>query len=83
MRSIYLAALKKLRIFNFSVKDFKELQRVKSRYLKRVLGVRKNNKNTYVYQLAEEALFVEELLTQYNLQPTENFVKFITAYKLV
>jgi Reverse transcriptase (RNA-dependent DNA polymerase) len=65
-----------------SVKDFKELEKVKSRYLKRVLGVHKNNKNTYVYRLAEEALFVEELQTQYGLPPTENFVKFLSAYKL-
>ena len=64
-----------------SVKDFKELERVKSRYLKRVLGVHKKNKNTYVYRLAEEALFVEELKTQYNLPPTENYDKFLTGYK--
>jgi hypothetical protein len=39
-----------------------------------------NNKTTYVYRLAKEALFVEKLQTQYNLQPTENIVKFITEY---
>jgi hypothetical protein len=47
-----------------------------------VLGVNKRNKNTYVYRLAEEPLFVEELLTQYKLPPTQNFSKFLSEYKL-
>jgi hypothetical protein len=64
------------------VKNFQNLEKVKSRFLKRVLGVNKRNKNTYVYRLAEEPLFVEELLTQYNLPPTQNFSKFLSEYKL-
>lgn len=34
------------------VKDLQEFEKVKSRYLKRVLGVGKKNKNTFVYKLA-------------------------------
>ncbi|MGL5468713.1 MAG: hypothetical protein ACRDCT_11105, partial [Shewanella sp.] len=62
-------------------KDFKELEKVKSRYLKRVLGVSKKVKNTYVYRLAEESLFVEDLQTQFNLPSTQNFNDFVNEYK--
>jgi hypothetical protein len=63
-----------------TVNNLRELETVKSRYFKRVLGVGKKNKNTYVYKLVDEPLFVADLKNQYNLPDTENYVKFLSMY---
>ncbi|XP_065340110.1 uncharacterized protein LOC135939573 [Cloeon dipterum] len=63
-----------------SVEDFAKLENVKPRYFKKVMGCSKYNKNTYVYMLAEEELFVSDLRKKHNLPETENYLKFSTTY---
>ncbi|CAB3375787.1 Hypothetical predicted protein [Cloeon dipterum] len=64
-----------------SVEDFAKLENVKPRYFKKVMGCSKYNKNTYVYLLADEELFVSDLRKKHNLPETENYQKFCRTYK--
>jgi hypothetical protein len=63
--------------------DLCALEKVKSRYLKRVLGVGKQIKNTYVHKLTDENLFVSDLKEQYNFPETENLKKIMCEYTTV
>ena len=51
-----------------------ELEKMKARYLKRVLGVSQPTRSRLVYELAKETFFVEDLKTSLMLPTT-------TAYK--
>jgi len=57
--------------------DFKILETVKSRYLKKAMCLSKFNKSRYVYFLADTTLFVEELKNKFNLEDTEAYKKFV------
>jgi hypothetical protein len=59
-------------------KNLRALEKVKSRYLKRDLGVGKQNKNTYVYKFTDENLLASDLKEHLNLPDTDNFTYFIT-----
>jgi hypothetical protein len=58
--------------------DLENLERVKTRYYKRVLGLSKYNKSRYTYKLVgpETKLFVTDLKVKFNLPDTEVYKKF-------
>jgi hypothetical protein len=51
-------------------KQLQELEKMKARYLKRVLGVSQHNRLRLVYELAKETFFVEDLKTSLMLPTT-------------
>jgi len=58
------------------------LEKVKSGYLKQLMGVSKYNKNAYTYRLVEEDLFVHELRQRFDLPETDkNYVNFVANYE--
>jgi len=54
------------------VSDFEKLDKVKSRYFKKVMGCSKYNKNTYIYKLVDDSLFVTDLRQMFDFPETEN-----------
>jgi len=58
----------------FTLKQLLELEKMKARYLKRVLMVSQHTRSRLVYELAKETFFVEDLKTSLMLPTT-------TAYK--
>jgi hypothetical protein len=66
---------------HLKVSDFEKIEKVKSRYFKKVMGVSKYNKNTYTYRLVEEDLFVRELRQRFDLPETNNYVNFVAKYE--
>jgi hypothetical protein len=58
------------------VSDLEALDKIKSTYLKRALGVSKFAKNRLVYLLADTASFIEDLMTIYNLEHTAASIEF-------
>jgi hypothetical protein len=61
-----------------TLKDLENLERVKTRYFKKVLGLSKYNKSRYVYELVsnEVTLFVTDLRNRFNLPDTNVYKKF-------
>jgi hypothetical protein len=61
-----------------TLSDLQNLERVKTRYFKRVLCLSKYNKSRYVYHLIakNEKLFVTELKEKFQLSETEAYSKF-------
>jgi hypothetical protein len=57
-------------------KDFENLERVKTRYFKKVLGLSKFTRSRYVYELVGEDLFVTDLKNRFNLPDTNVYLKF-------
>jgi hypothetical protein len=57
-------------------KDFENLERVKTRYFKKVLGLSKFTRSRYVYELVGEGLFVTDLKSRFNLSDTNVYLKF-------
>lgn len=56
--------------------DFENLERVKTRYLKRVLGLSKYIRSRFVYELVDTDLFVNDLKQKFDLPETDAYVKF-------
>jgi len=57
--------------------DIFKLETVKSRFLKRVLSLSKYTKSTYVYELIETDLFVNDLISKFSLPDTSEYDKFM------
>lgn len=61
---------------HLTIMDLENIERVKSRYLKRVMGLSKYNRSRYVYELADTDLFVSDLKIKFSLPDTQAYVKF-------
>jgi hypothetical protein len=57
-------------------KDLENLERVKTRYFKKALGLSKFTRSRYVYELVGEDLFVNDLKNRFQLPDTNNYLKF-------
>jgi hypothetical protein len=57
--------------------DFYTLETVKSRYLKKALGLSKYTKSRYTYKLANTDFFVRDLRDRFSLQSTAEYEKFL------
>lgn len=53
-----------------------EMDKVKARYLKSVLGAPRNSLNRLVYALVGCTNYIEDLVARFNLEPTEALTKF-------
>ena len=62
---------------HLSERDLLTLDRAKTAFLKRVLGVHPNTRTRLVYLLTGEIRFVEELQQRLNLEKTTAFVNFM------
>jgi hypothetical protein len=64
--------------------DLQYLETVKSRFLKKAMGLSKVNKARYTYELADTSTFIEDLRWRFSLPETESYNKFLTnwAFKL-
>ena len=60
--------------------DLIDLDKVKSRFLKRTLGVHKTARSRLVYLLTNEISFVEELRNQFDLEETQAYEQFIIQF---
>jgi hypothetical protein len=60
-----------------SSNDLNNLEKAKSRFLKRVLSMDKKLKSRFTYELVETDLFVNDLKYKYNLPDTEEYDKFM------
>jgi hypothetical protein len=56
--------------------DLENIERVKTRYLKRVLGLSKYIRSRFVYELVDTDLFVSDLKLKFSLPETEVYNKF-------
>jgi hypothetical protein len=65
-----------------SKNDLEKLERVKTRYLKKVLGLSKFNWSRYVYELVDTDLFVSDLKEKFSLSESKSYENFYEA-KLV
>ena len=63
--------------------DFVNLERVKTRYFKKVLGISKYNRSRYVYELIakDSNLYVTDLKVRFNLPETDVYIKFCEEKK--
>jgi hypothetical protein len=65
-----------------SKNDLEKLEIVKTRYLKKVLGLSKFNWSRYVYELVDTDLFVSDLKEKFSLSESKSYENFYEA-KLV
>jgi Reverse transcriptase (RNA-dependent DNA polymerase)/Endonuclease-reverse transcriptase len=59
-----------------TIQDLENIERVKTRYLKRVLGLSKYIRSRFVYELVDTDLFVSDLKLKFSLPETEAYKKF-------
>jgi hypothetical protein len=62
-----------------SSNDLEKLEKVKSRYFKRVLGLSKINLSRYTYEILDTDLFVNDLKIKFKLSDTKSYEKFFEA----
>lgn len=60
-----------------SEKQMRDLESIKSRYLKRALGLSKYSLSRYAYELARETFFLEDLRLRMLLPATESYKKVV------
>jgi hypothetical protein len=63
-----------------SVNDLNKLETAKSRFLKRLLSVKKTLKSRFTYQLADCDLFVSDLVIRYKLPTNEKYETFVAQH---
>ena len=56
-----------------TARNLKTLENVKARYLKRALSLSKYTRNSYVYLIAGESYFIEDIRTCFNLPSTQAY----------
>jgi len=59
-----------------SARDFDQLEKVKTRYLKKVLGLSKYTRSRFVYELLDTDLFMHDLKQKFSLKETIAFNTF-------
>jgi hypothetical protein len=62
-----------------SSNDLENLEKVKSRYFKRVLRLSKINKSRYIYEILDTDPFVTDLKIKFKLTDTKSYEKFFEA----
>ena len=68
--------LEEIREF-LSLRQLQDLENLKPRYLKRILGVSKFSLSRFVYVLARETFLIEDLRTQMLLQHTPAYEELL------
>jgi hypothetical protein len=63
---------------HLSKNDLQKLKTVKSRFLKRLLGLSKINKSRFTYQLADCDLFASDLCNKFNLCKNDAYENFVS-----
>lgn len=58
---------------HLTARNLKTLENVKARYLKRALSLSKYTRNSYVYLIAGESYFIEDIRTCFNLPITQAY----------
>ena len=66
---------------HLNYKNVKTLDRVKTRYLKKTLGVSKYAPNRLVYKLVGTSNFIDDLMSAHNLAPTQASRKFMEEHR--